>query len=86
MHRTNDDHTVRLIAAEQTGAGRRSFLLPTEPSMTNAISAPVPSGTATEVHASGRVLARLAQAMAAALLTVQRERIRPRVPRPLHRV
>jgi len=55
--------------------------------MTNAASAPVPSGTtATEVQASGRVLARLAQAMATALITVQRERIRPRVPRPLHRV
>lgn len=41
---------------------------------------------ATELQVSGRMLARLAQAMAAALVTVQRERIRPREPRPLHRV
>jgi hypothetical protein len=55
--------------------------------MTNTTSTPAPSGaTTTEVQASGRVLARLAQAMAAALVTVQRERVRPRVPRPLHRV
>ncbi len=41
---------------------------------------------AADLHASGRLLARLAQTMAAALVTVQRDRIRPREPRPLHRV
>jgi len=59
-----------------------------EPSMTRTLPALAASATpvATELQASGRMLARLAQAMAAALVTVQRERIRPREPRPLHRV
>lgn len=54
-----------------------------------ALAAPTPAAgaaAASELQASGRVLARLAQAMAAALITVQRDRIRPRTPRPLHRV
>jgi hypothetical protein len=54
-----------------------------------ALATPTPAASAaaaSELQASGRVLARLAQAMAAALIAVQRERIRPRAPRPLHRV
>lgn len=51
------------------------------------LAAPTSASAApSELQASGRVLARLVEAMAAALMNVQRERIRPRVPRPLHRV
>jgi hypothetical protein len=40
----------------------------------------------TELQASGLLLLRVVQAFAAAMATVQRERIRPQRVRPLHRV
>jgi hypothetical protein len=45
-------------------------------------SATVTAGAAAELLASGRLLAKLAVAM----MNVQRDRIRPKRPRPLHRV
>jgi len=59
-----------------------------EPVMILALPAPPapPPPVAADLQASGRLLARLAQSIAAALVTVQRERIRPRESRPLHRV
>ena len=56
--------------------------------MTRALPAPpaTPPPVAADLQASGRLLARLAQTMAAALVTVQRERIHPHKSRPLHRV
>jgi hypothetical protein len=45
-----------------------------------------PLEPSTELRASGLLLLRVVQAVAAAMATVQRERIRPLRERPLHRV